>query len=216
MQATGYNIWRKIDTTNIVAADSCTVGASTLGYSLVGTVNDATTLSLIDINDGKGLISGSFYCYIVTAIFADGAESRPSNPVCTPLLIPFIKVIQDTVAACLWARLTIDSTIITFNNASPTTKYTWTSSPEIELTNADKQIPYAKLNKVGSYFLTIVATSGLCTDSAMIHINVIPSPTAKVTLNDAGGYPDTVYYYNKSINYTSTEWKLPDGTTTNK
>ncbi len=211
-QVTGYNIWRKTDPPTQFA-DKCTQGVpSNLGFSLIGTVNSATTLSYIDSNDGKGLIAGSNYCYIVTATFADGAESHPSEPVCVPLMIPFINVLKDTISACLWNTINIDTTVLKFENADPLTKYTWSASPEIKLSDSDKPLLTATLNNSGFYFIKLKATSGLCTDSAKIIIQVSAIPDAKITLNDVGGNPDSVFYYNKTPNIIGAVWKLPDGT----
>ena len=211
-QATGYNIYRKLGSSTLFS-DSCTQGVPlNSGYSLIGTVNDPTSLSFIDSNDGKGLTSGYTYCYIVTAIFADGAESAPSEPYCSPLMIPFITVVQDTLISCQWTTLTIDSTIIKFINADQQTIYNWTSSPELELSNANKPDVQVKLITQGLLSIKIVATSGLYTDSAKIYIRVYPIPDPKIKLIDLGGLPDSVMFYNKSHNSVRAEWLFPDGT----
>lgn len=82
-QATGYNIYRKIGSSNIII-DSCTLGVpANSGFSLIGTITNQTTLVYTDSNNGNGLDPGNNYCYIVTAKFADGAESAPSEPYCS-------------------------------------------------------------------------------------------------------------------------------------
>ena len=211
-QAKGYNIYRQTGTSDLIS-DSCTQGIpSNSGYSLISTINDPTKLSFIDSNNGKGLTSGYSYCYIVTALFADGAESAPSEPFCSPLMIPFIKVIKDTLIDCQWTTLTIDSTIIKFESTDQSTSYSWSSSPEIVLTNANKPYADAKLITQGLHSIKIVATSGAYTDSAKIFIRVYPIPDPKITLNDHGGLPDSVMFYNNSINSVKAEWLFPDGT----
>lgn len=127
-------------------------------------------------------------------------------------MIPFIKVIKDTVAACIGSTITIDTTIIKFESDNPLTKYSWSSSPEITLSSINKPVIDATLNSVGLYFLKIKATTGLYTDSAQIYIKVNPIPNTKISLKDMGGMPDTVIYYNNSSNFKNIEWKLPDGT----
>jgi hypothetical protein len=210
-QAIGYNIWRKTDAPT-QTANNCTQGASDLGFSLVGTVNGNTTLSYIDSNDGHGLLTGLNYCYIITAVFPGGGEGHPSEPFCSTLMIPFIKVVKDTVTSCLNTVLPIDSTIIKFESDNPLTKYSWSSSPEIKLSSTDKPLITATLNNIGLYFIKIKATIGFYTDSATIYIRVNPIPEVKISLKDYGGEPDTVVYYNNSLNFARTEWKLPDGT----
>lgn len=211
-QETGYNIYRQTGTSAFIT-DSCTQGVPlNSGYSLISTVNDPTKLSFIDSNNGKGLASGYTYCYIVTAIFADGAKSSPSQPYCSPLMIPFIKLIKDTLIACQWNTLKIDSTIIKFESTDLSTSYSWSSSPEIQLTNANKPEVDAKLNAAGIYEVKLVATSGAYTDNAKITIRVYPIPDPKIMLNDLGGLPDSVMFYNKSPNAVRAEWLFPDGT----
>lgn len=211
-QVIGYNIWRKTDTPTITA-DKCTQGVpANFGFTLAGTVSGASTVSFFDSNNGHGLITGFNYCYIVTAIFAAGGESHPSEPFCSPLMIPFIEVIQDTVTACLKNTISIDSTIIKFESDNPLTKFEWSSSPEITLSSTDKILVTAKLNNPGLYFVKVRATIGLYTDSAKIYIKVNPIPTAKIALKDFQGMPDSVMYYNNSSNFSNIEWKLPDGT----
>jgi hypothetical protein len=182
------------------------------GYSLISTVNDPTTVSFIDSNNGKGLASGYTYCYIVTAIFADGAESSPSQPICFPLMIPFIKVTQDTLIDCQWKTIKIDSTIIKFESTDLSTSYNWSSSSELQLANANKPEVDVKLISPGLHTIKIFATSGIYTDSAKIFIQVYPIPDPNITLNDLGGLPDSVMFYIKSINAVRAEWLFPDGT----
>ncbi len=211
-QVVGYNIWRKTDVPTAIA-DKCTQGVpSSFGFTLAGTVSGANTLTYFDSNNGHGLITGFNYCYIVTAVFAAGGESHPSDTFCSPLMIPFIEVVKDTVTACLNNTIAIDSTVIKFESDNPLTKYAWSASPELTLTNADKPNVSAKLTSTGLYFLKIKATIGLYTDSAKIYIKVNPIPGAKISLKDYQGMPDTVVYYNNSSNFKNAEWRFSDGT----
>ena len=211
-QATGYNVYRKTGNSPFTT-DSCTTGVPlNSGYLLVGTVNNPTTLSYIDSNKGKGLTSGYSYCYIVTAVFADGAESAPSTPYCAPLPIHFITIVQDTLSQCVGNNLNIDSTIIRFENTDQNTKYKWTTTPALQLTNADKQVPGVKMNTLGIHPVKIVSSSGVYTDSATIYFNVLPIPVPVIKKVDLGGIPDSVMFYNRSNYAVSAEWSLPDGT----
>ena len=215
-QATGYNIYRKTGASALIT-DSCTQGIPlNSGFSLIGTVNSPTTLSFIDSNNGKGLTSGYTYCYIVTAIFADGGESAPSEPICSTIMYPFISVIKDTLISCQWTTLTIDSTIIKFINTDQQTIYNWSSSPELELSNANKSEVQVKLITQGLHNIKIIATSGRYIDSAKIYIYAYPIPDPKINLIDLGGLPDSVMFYNKSPNSVSAEWLFPDGTRSSK
>ena len=216
-KATGYNIWRRTDPPTQFS-DKCTQGVPTgMGFTLVGTVTDPTKTTFTDLNNGQGLIAGYNYCYIVTTTFADGAESHPSDPVCSVLMIPFIKILKDTIAACLWNTVPIDTSYFKFENAAPNATYSWSSSPEIVLSNTTSTVLDATLNKTGLYFLKIKATSGVYSDSAKVYVRVNPIPDAKIALKDLGGMPDSVMYYNRTANTVTAEWLLPDGTkSTNK
>ena len=55
------------------------------GYKLIHTSSTANDTVFRDDNDGVGLIPGIDYCYIITTIFNDGAESYASEEVCTSL-----------------------------------------------------------------------------------------------------------------------------------
>jgi hypothetical protein len=183
-----------------------------MGYSLVGSVNNATTLSYTDLNNGQGLISGFNYCYIITATFANGAESHPSEPICTPLMIPFIRVLKDTITACSRNTIVIDTTIYKFENADQSSTCIWSASPGVNLSSTDKPVFDVTPNATGLYYIKIQAISGICSDSAKIYIKINPTPYATISLNDIGGKPDKVMYYNTTPNTVNAEWKLPDGT----
>jgi hypothetical protein len=215
-QATGYKIYRKTGISPFVT-DSCTTGVPlNSGFTLVGTVNDPTKLSYIDLDNGKGLPSGYSYCYVVTALFDGGAESAPSDPACGLLMYPFINVLQDTLINCQWSTITIDTTIIQFINANQQTVYNWTSSPALQLINPNQQDVSVKLLTTGLQTIKIIATSGVYIDSAKIYIQVNPIPSPKIKLYDLGGWPDSVMFYNRSLYSVRAEWLFPDGTQSSK
>lgn len=211
-QATGYNIYRKIGPSNIVF-NTCMLGVPiNSGFSLAGSVNNLTTLSFLDSNNGIGFSAGYSYCYIVTAKFADGAESSPSEPFCSQLMLPLISVIQDTLTNCLGTILTMDSTIIKFDHTNQHTIYSWSSSPGLQLTNANSSDVHVKLISEGLQVLKVEVISGTHIDSAKIYFQVIPNPLPIITLTDLGGNPNSVIFYNKSKNASRAEWIFPDGT----
>jgi len=211
-QAIGYNIYRKTGPST-VPFDKCTTGVPlNSGYELIGTVPDPTKLTFTDLGKGTGLPSGYTYCYIVTALFADGAESSPSEPTCSLLSYPFIEVVQDALPYCKDNTITIDESIIKFINADNNTIYTWSSDPGLQLTDADKQQVIVKMLTTGPHVLKIVSKSGSYIDEATINIQVNPLPTPKIEYTDLGGVPkQTVIFYNKSINADIAEWDI-DGT----
>lgn len=82
----GYRIYRR----NGIYPDNipcpCDNGApSYTGYQLLDTTSGATATSYVDDNFGLGLSIGTEYCYIVTAVYADGAESCASPQACASL-----------------------------------------------------------------------------------------------------------------------------------
>jgi hypothetical protein len=215
-QATGYKIYRKTDVSPFVT-DSCTTGVPlNSGYSLIGTVNDPTKLSYIDLDKGNGLPSGYTYCYVVTTLFEGGAESAPSDPTCSLLMYPFIKIIKDTLINCQWSTIPIDSTVIQFINTNQQTTYNWTSTPALQIIQPSQQVPDVKLMETGLQKLRIISTSGIYVDSAFIYIQVNPLPTPKIKLIDLSGWPDSVMFYNRSVNAVNAEWLMSDGTRSSK
>jgi len=84
-KATGYKIHRRNGFYGFVP-DNCETGVpSYTGYKLIHTNNSANDTVYQDDNNGEGLIPGIDYCYIITTIFNDGAESYASEELCTAL-----------------------------------------------------------------------------------------------------------------------------------
>jgi len=83
--AVGYKIYRRSGTSGW-EPDNCETGVPAYtGFKLIKEINDINTLTLRDDNDGEGLVHGINYCYRVTAIFFDQAESYASNEACAYL-----------------------------------------------------------------------------------------------------------------------------------
>jgi len=211
-QIIGYNIYRK-EGPSTVPFDSCTLGIPpNSGYTLAGYVNSPNTPSFIDSNNGQGLTSGYIYCYVVTAVFNGGGESIFSDPYCAPLMIPFIRVIQDTLTQCVGNTVKIDSTIIKFESADARTIYKWTTTSALQLSDPGNQVTNVTMITPGITPVKIVATSGAYNDSATIYFNVRPIPVPLIKLVDLGGMPDTVMFYNRSTYDVSSQWLFWDGT----
>ena len=84
--ATGFNIYRKADSSGFVH-DTCETGVPPyLGFSRIATLNNISQTSYLDDNNGKGLVQGVKYCYLVTAWFPDKAESYASPEACATLM----------------------------------------------------------------------------------------------------------------------------------
>jgi gliding motility-associated-like protein len=91
-QAIGYAIYRRSGFYGFVP-DTCETGVPAYtGYSLLDTVSGINTLSFTDGLSGSNLLPGQRYCYMVVALFPDGAESYASQEACVELpdILPVI------------------------------------------------------------------------------------------------------------------------------
>lgn len=83
--ASGMEVWRKVDSFNYTPSNCETGMPSSLGYELIGEVDITTgTTSFNDTNNGKGLDIGARYCYRLVAKFPTpaGGESYMSDEIC--------------------------------------------------------------------------------------------------------------------------------------
>ncbi len=83
--ATGYEIWRRADSSGYVPGYCQTGVPAYLGYRKIAEFTDITHTSYLDDNNGTGLTRGLKYCYLVVAYYADRAESYASNEACAAL-----------------------------------------------------------------------------------------------------------------------------------
>ncbi len=85
VKATRYDIYRRVGYYGYIPGYCETGVPEYTGYSKIhetASVNDTT---FVDDGGGTGLINGLDYCYMIVAIFVDGAESRASEEVCASL-----------------------------------------------------------------------------------------------------------------------------------
>ena len=84
-KASGYAIYRRNGFYGFVP-DQCETGVpSYTGYQFVDTVSGLNSLTFVDGLTAGSLLPGRSYCYMVIALFPDGAESYASNEACTEL-----------------------------------------------------------------------------------------------------------------------------------
>ncbi|NJK87641.1 MAG: gliding motility-associated C-terminal domain-containing protein [Bacteroidales bacterium] len=82
-KASGYAIYRREGSIEL-PFDTCTNGVPPgSGFKEIARKNNINDTVFMDTED---LVQGIEYCYIVTALFPDGAESYASDPVCTSLI----------------------------------------------------------------------------------------------------------------------------------
>ena len=116
-QATGYAIYRRAGFYGFLP-NPCETGVPAYtGYQLLTTIQGLSSLSYTDAGP---LLPGASYCYMVIAVFADGAESYASNETCVQLdeILPVITnvSISSTAAsngliAIAWSKPTAIDTI---------------------------------------------------------------------------------------------------------
>ncbi len=122
-QIIGYKIYRNFDSTYTNNSCCGKNEALTLGYKLIGQTNAKIDTVYQDLGP---LVAGNRYCYTVTALFLNGAESCLAPPVCVslPFDLPII------------THVTVDSTSFDFGIDS----IRWTHPQELD--TAIYQGPY--------------------------------------------------------------------------
>jgi gliding motility-associated-like protein len=88
-EAVGYDVYRKVDTAGFTP-DTCETGVP--GYTGYVQIGSTTGLNNTSYVDSTNLIHGLRYCYMVVAIYPDGAESYASVEFCAnlPLVQPLL------------------------------------------------------------------------------------------------------------------------------
>ncbi|MCK9219069.1 MAG: gliding motility-associated C-terminal domain-containing protein [Bacteroidales bacterium] len=85
INAKGFRIFRKADSTGYIPGYCQTGVPPYLGYSKIATLTGLNQTSFLDDNQGAGLVRGVKYCYLVIAWYKDDAESYASNEACAIL-----------------------------------------------------------------------------------------------------------------------------------
>jgi len=85
-QAIGYDIYRRVGFFGFVPGPCETGVPAYTGYTRIASVSGIATVNYTDNNNGAGLAAGTDYCYMIVAVFPDGAESYASVEVCATLL----------------------------------------------------------------------------------------------------------------------------------
>jgi len=83
--AIAYWIYRKSSYYGFIPGPCETGVPAYTGYSKITEIADINDTNYTDDNDGNGLVHGIEYCYMIIAVFPDGAESYASNEVCATL-----------------------------------------------------------------------------------------------------------------------------------
>lgn len=121
-KAVSYGIFRRNGFYGFIP-DNCETGVpGYTGYKLIHTTNSINDTVYVDDDNGAGLIPGIDYCYMITSIFNDGAESYASEEVCAALKkdVPIITNISNDssnlipgIAYIAWSKPTELDTVQT-------------------------------------------------------------------------------------------------------
>lgn len=84
--ADGYDVYRYNDSLGYVALNCNTGVPEELGYVKIGRVDGIDNTTFVDDNDGRGLVHGQRYCYMIVATFPDRSESYASLEACGELI----------------------------------------------------------------------------------------------------------------------------------
>lgn len=84
-KASYYEVYRRVGYYGFFPGYCETGVPAYTGYSKVHTTSDVNDTTYTDNGGGSGLVPGLDYCYMVVAIFIDGAESYASEEVCASL-----------------------------------------------------------------------------------------------------------------------------------
>jgi gliding motility-associated-like protein len=98
LNQTGFKIYRRIDSTQWNPG-RCEKGVPEYtGFELIATLNSPAVRSFTDNDNGRGLLHGLYYCYRITAMFADGNEGKSSEEICDQLPFDTPIITRNSVA----------------------------------------------------------------------------------------------------------------------
>ena len=124
--STGYVIFRRNGHFNGTIPCPCETGVpSYAGFTQIATVLGAGTTTFTDDNNGAGLIHGNDYCYLIVAVYPDGAQSCASPQVCAELkkdvpVITNVDILQtDLVNGKIYVAWSKPTEIDTIANPGP-------------------------------------------------------------------------------------------------
>ncbi len=153
--AVAYKIYRRIDSSGFLP-DSCEIGVpSSLGFQMIKRINDLSLTHYLDDNDGRGLVPGQKYCYLITAIFSGNIEGYASNESCS-IVEKFVPVMT---------KVSVDSTAV----FSGEIKLSWSQPDTIDAQAFPPPYRYLvyKRNQDDTREL-LDSTEGLANDSLLI------------------------------------------------
>ena len=158
----GYNVYRKIQPSGFVH-DFCQIGVpASTGYEKVGYVDGLANTIYID----RDVAQGHEYCYMLCAVFPDGAEGYASEEVCTSLSkgLPTMTNVS----------------VLSTDRASGSIYVAWLKPDESEIGSATAPYKYVLLRSrgfLGEGFSQIAEIEGLDnTEYTDINVNTVDYP----------------------------------------
>ncbi len=149
--ASGYKIYRRLGSSGFIHGPCETGVPEYTGYALIGSLNSSDLTSFTDDGGGNGLLHGLQYCYLVIAVFPDGAESYASNEACASLKkdVPIITNVSveitgttDGINRVVWSK----PTEIDINQAPGPYRYVISYSPDLNGSSLNEAGAYNDLN----------------------------------------------------------------------
>ncbi len=158
--AIGYDIYRHEGYIGYIA-DNCETGVPAwTGYVKVGNTSSPSDTDYVDGNNGHGLMHGTDYCYMVVAVFPDGAESYPSLESCASLIkdVPVI------------TNVTIDTTDINTGKAT----IIWSKPDSLDFTQTPGPFVYQIMHNTTGFGQPMILVDSLLdlNDTIYQHINI--------------------------------------------
>ena len=152
-EVSGYKVYRKINSTNLIP-DSCVTGMpSGTDYQLITTISGRNSTNFFDQN----LIEGNLYCYRIVAFFPDGAESIVSNEACS-----------QTIET---SPIPLNVDVITTTENTGEVFIRWKNPINIDSLNASENLFY-KLYEVINGVPSLIYTGNDLSDTTFSHINI--------------------------------------------
>lgn len=163
---TGFNIYKRLDSTYVNEACCQQNTAEQLGYALIGQVGKNT----LTFTDSENVAYGVANCYIITASFGLQTESCISEPSCSFLkfdvpVMTHVSVLNTDITlgsdSVIWAR---PKELDTINNWTGTFFYRLFRSPSNSFTGASQFIYQTPVGSSLAFTDTVYQNNGLNTE----------------------------------------------------
>lgn len=154
INAKGYHIYRRVDSSGFVP-DYCETGVPAYtGYQMIASIDKIDSTSYRDDNLGQGLTQGLVYCYLVVAYYQDGALSYASNESCASLRrdVPII----------------INNSIRVTDPLNGSVFLRWVQPTELDMTQTPGPFRYRIHRSIGGNPFTFIASLEGLTDTVYI------------------------------------------------